>query len=120
MDPTPFYYSRGFINHTDHRAVGEAVIDAVYPMARDRSTFEELSKEGLGPHRVRTLYLMNFEGRNHLTDISKTIGIKMKALACHRSQVSRESVNGVKTMSRMLGKEKGYAYAEGFVKLEMP
>lgn len=119
-DPTQIYYKSGFINHTDHRAVGEATIDAVYPMARDRLTFKELEKEGLKPHKVRTLYLVNFEGHNEVIDISKTISIKLKALACHRSQISQKSLEMIKRMNHMLGKEKGYGFAECFIKLNLP
>src|SRR5437867_4910994 len=35
-----------FINHPDHRCVGEVTIDAVYPIARNRPSFPELLGEG--------------------------------------------------------------------------
>jgi LmbE family N-acetylglucosaminyl deacetylase len=120
MDPTFVYSKRGFVNHTDHRAAGQATIDAVYPLARDRLTFKELEKEGLKPHVVKTLYLTNFENRNEIVDISDTIDLKIAALKCHRSQISAESVSRIREMAKMAGKESGYKYAEGFVKLDLP
>src|SRR6476660_9347925 len=37
FDPTVIYDAEmGMINHTDHRAAGQATIDAFYPLARDR------------------------------------------------------------------------------------
>lgn len=121
LDPT-FLYSRkrGFINHTDHRAAGQAAIDAIFPLARDRLTFKELEKEGLSPHKVLTLYLTNFEDPNEIVDISSTIETKIKALAAHKSQVSNKSFKWVREVGRMIGKERGYKYAEGFVKLTLP
>lgn len=120
MDPTMIYSrKRGYVNHTDHRAAGQAAMDAVFPLARDRLTFKELEKEGLKPHKVRTLYLTNFDDHNEIVDISKTIGVKLKALECHRSQISKDALGWVRKMGAMVGKEKGYRYAEAFVKLDL-
>ncbi len=118
MNPTFIYLKRGFVNHTDHRAAGTATIDAVYPLARDRLIFKELEKEGIGPHRVKTLYLTDFENPNEVIDISRTISTKVSALACHKSQVSKETLGWIRQMAGRVGKRKGYRYGEGFVKLE--
>jgi LmbE family N-acetylglucosaminyl deacetylase len=120
MDPTFVYSKMGFINHTDHRACGQATIDAVYPLARDRLTFKELEREGLAPHKTAMLYLMNSDNSNEVVDISNTILVKLKALSCHASQISPASMERVKGMSRIYGKEKGYKFAERFVKLTLP
>jgi LmbE family N-acetylglucosaminyl deacetylase len=119
MDPTLVYSKRGFINHSDHRAAGQAAIDAVYPMARDRLTFKELEKEGLKPHKVRTLYLINFDNHNEVVDISSTISLKVKALGCHESQISKEGISWVRKRAAALGKKNGYGFAEAFVKLDL-
>ncbi|MEO7364432.1 MAG: PIG-L family deacetylase [Candidatus Saccharimonadales bacterium] len=40
FDPTLAYFSpMGFINHPDHRAAGQATLDAVFPLARDHLSF---------------------------------------------------------------------------------
>src|SRR5258708_23521070 len=53
-DPAWFYSIRedGFamVNHTDHRASGEAVLDAVYPLARALQSFPHHMAEELEPH----------------------------------------------------------------------
>ena len=37
MDPSVLYFApEGLVNHPDHRAAGQAALDAVYPLARDR------------------------------------------------------------------------------------
>jgi LmbE family N-acetylglucosaminyl deacetylase len=43
FDPTNRFFSDNYVNHPDHRASGDATIDAVFPSARDRLTFPELS-----------------------------------------------------------------------------
>lgn len=121
LDPT-FVYSkhRGFINHTDHRAAGQAAMDAVFPLARDRLTFQELEKEGLSPHKVKLLYLTNFDHPTDLVDISDTIDIKIRALKAHKTQVTKQTLTRIKKWSGVLGKKKGYRFAEGFIKLTLP
>lgn len=119
MDPTVIYSSRGFVNHTDHRAAGLAAVDAVYPLARDRLTFKELEKEGLKPHKVKELYLISFDKGEEIFDITDTLDKKIEVLKCHKSQIGPESFGWVKQMAEIIGKKKGYKYAEGFVKLSL-
>ena len=47
-----YNWSSIYANHPDHRAVGAAVTDAVYPAARNPFAFPELLDEGLDPHVV--------------------------------------------------------------------
>jgi LmbE family N-acetylglucosaminyl deacetylase len=123
MDPTVVYsLSRGFINHSDHRAAGQSTIDAVFPQARDRLTFPELLEEGLEPHKVPTLLLTNFDKQNFYVDISDYVDIKLDALMKHESQVSNpdETKKFVKGFTKKAGEKSGYDYAEGFIRLDMP
>ena len=58
LDPTVFWFGTRGVNHPDHRAIGAATLDAVYPTARDRLNFIELERdEGLAPHKTRYLYI---------------------------------------------------------------
>jgi LmbE family N-acetylglucosaminyl deacetylase len=57
FDPTNRFLSDNYVNHPDHRASGDATIDAVFPSARDRLTFPELLADGLEPHKVAQLWL---------------------------------------------------------------
>ncbi|EKD89804.1 MAG: hypothetical protein ACD_32C00145G0010 [uncultured bacterium] len=120
-DPT-FVYSkeRGFINHTDHRACGQATIDAVFPLARDRLTFPELASEGLLPHKVKTLYLTRSDVPTDILDITDTFDLKIKALKAHTSQINDSHIQKVEAGSRKLGKKAGFEYAEGFIILTLP
>ena len=123
MDPT-FVYSIefGFINHTDHRAVGMATLDAVYPLARDPLAFPELLTQGLEPHKAKTLLLMNFDKTNYCEDIAATFDQKIKALAEHKSQVPnlKETTEFLRQRALQHGMELGCEMAEGFVRVDLP
>ncbi|MDP4007549.1 MAG: PIG-L deacetylase family protein [bacterium] len=122
LDPT-FLYStkRGFINHSDHRAAGQAAIDAVFPLARDRLNFPHHEKRGLYPHKTKTLLLVAFEGAEHFEDITGTIALKLETLKVHKSQVMADAKfeKRIRDRSRQLGKKSGFAYAEGFKRIEL-
>ena len=120
LDPT-FLYStkRGVVNHSDHRAAGQAAIDAVYPIARDRLNYPHHEKAGLLPHKTKTLLLVSWEGAEHYEDISKTIDTKIAALAAHASQVPDGFEEWVKKRAAAIGKEAKMRQAEGFKKIEL-
>jgi LmbE family N-acetylglucosaminyl deacetylase len=88
----------------------------VYPLARDHMAFPELSAQGIEPHKVKEVYLMWWEGPEVVVDISDTIDLKLKALACHVSQIADMAAmeKRVRERSAQLGKAAGYAYAETF------
>jgi len=103
-------------SHRDHRTVAGIALDCVYPLARDHMAFPELLAQGLEPHKVREIYLMWWENPELVVDISATIDLKIKALACHASQFRDFAAveQRVRERGAQLGKAKGYAYAETF------
>jgi LmbE family N-acetylglucosaminyl deacetylase len=87
-DPTAFWYGAGYINHPDHRAVGDVTMAAVFPTARDRLNFLELERdEGLETHKVKWLYLAGPAEATHFVDITDYIETKIEALRQHKSQI---------------------------------
>jgi LmbE family N-acetylglucosaminyl deacetylase len=87
-DPTNFFPSNRYINHADHRAAGQAALDAVYPAARSALYFPELGEqEGLAPHKVREVYVAGAQHPNTIVDITDYFDRKVKALSAHRSQI---------------------------------
>lgn len=79
------------VSHPDHRAVGEATIDAVYPDARNRFAHPQLlAAEGLDPWTVSELWLMAGPSQqsNHVVDVTDTAEVKLAALRAHRSQTA--------------------------------
>lgn len=87
QDPTVRFVGQTYLNHPDHRAAGEATLDAVYPAARDRMTFPDLLEEGLEPHKVREVYLAGAGTPDVAIDISDFMKTKLAALRCHKSQM---------------------------------
>lgn len=120
-DPLTLFYNNEFINHPDHRAIGQATIDAIYPTARDPLQFSEHIREGLEPHKVKEIYLWGSDQANVLVDISDTIDIKIEALKLHVTQVgeAKELAERVKTRAAQLGEPYGLRYAESFRRVVM-
>ena len=102
-------------SHRDHRTVGGVALDCVYPLARDHMAFPELMPE-FEPHKVREVYVMQWESPQLIVDIGDVIDLKIKALACHQSQFADFAAveKRVRERAAELGKPKGYAYAEAF------
>ena len=123
MDPT-FYYSEkfGFVNHTDHRAASSAAMDACFPLSRDRLTFPDHEEKGLFPHKIEELWLVSFEKKKLLVDISRTFNKKIKTLACHRSQFDnfKEIEKRMTDRAKYFGKMKNVKFAENFTRIKMP
>src|SRR5215475_1595370 len=75
-----------YASHRDHRVTGGVVLDCVYPLARDHMSFPELLPE-FEPHNVREVYVMMSQKPQLVVDITDTIDLKLRALACHQSQM---------------------------------
>jgi len=103
-------------SHRDHRITAGIALDCVYPLARDHMAFPELLAQGLEPHKVKEVWLMWWEDPPVVVDITETVDLKIKALACHVSQLPDMAAveKRVRERGAALGKPKGYAYAEAF------
>ncbi len=87
-DPTNFFPSNRYINHADHRAAGQATLDAVFPAARSALYFPALFiQEALEPHKVKDVYVAGAQHPNITVDITETFDLKIRALGEHRSQI---------------------------------
>ena len=121
MDPTVIYsLSKGIINHPDHRAAGQATLDAVFPLARDRLTFPELYAAGYEPHKTTTILLVNFDTSNFAVDITNTFDKKMLALKAHTSQFGDlDGSTWTRDMAKEQGQKAGYDLAEAFIRIDI-
>jgi LmbE family N-acetylglucosaminyl deacetylase len=115
-DPTVLFVNNEWVNHPDHRAVGQVTVDAVFPTARDPLNFREHLDEGLQPWKVAELYLWSTNEANQLVDIGATLDLKVAALGRHASQFRSfsEIARWVRRRSEELGDRAGYRAAEGF------
>lgn len=78
---------RRYLWHRDHRILGQVVMDAVFPYARDYMAYPDLIAEGLEPHKVEEILFWGTEDVNFRSDITDTFDTKLAALLCHRSQI---------------------------------
>jgi LmbE family N-acetylglucosaminyl deacetylase len=108
----------GYVNHTDHRVLAEAVMDSVFPLSRDRLTFPHLIEEGLLPHKTKELLMLNAQEPSFMVDISSTYEKKMEAMRCFVSQFGdQKDFPWIEESNRYWGKQLGVKYAENFTRL---
>jgi LmbE family N-acetylglucosaminyl deacetylase len=116
MDPAPTIGD--FVNHPDHRAVGQASLDVTLTAGTTPGHFPELVDEGLEPWRgLRELWIMGPGARPEVVDISSTIDRKIAALLCHRTQVGEDAdriAGWVREATAAAGAPHGLAHAETF------
>jgi LmbE family N-acetylglucosaminyl deacetylase len=87
-DPSMLWSGRRYINHPDHRAIGEAVLAVVACDAPTRPQFPELLDQGLEPFEVPALWLATGNGDgDRMVDIGDVIDVKVKAVKAHASQM---------------------------------
>ncbi len=118
-------YTRIGIGHPDHRAVGSAALDAVYPDARNPFTFPELvSDERLAAWIVPEVWISGgATAPNHYVDVTSTFPRKIAALRAHQSQTGHltDLEDRLRTRSSGLAAQGGLAdgrLAEAFQALE--
>jgi LmbE family N-acetylglucosaminyl deacetylase len=121
MDPTIMYTPMGGINHPDHRAVGGATMDAIFPASGQPNLFQELEEEGFYAHKVRKVYISSRGEGDTFVDISSTIDLKIQALQAHVSQVgAMEGLEKrIREWSARVGTGKEMTHAEAFRVLVM-
>jgi LmbE family N-acetylglucosaminyl deacetylase len=85
-DPQNLFAGYG-INHPDHRAAGQAALDAVFPAAGNKAYFPELLQEGLGPHKIKEVWVTLTNQPNVTLDITEMWPIRLQALLEHKSQI---------------------------------
>jgi LmbE family N-acetylglucosaminyl deacetylase len=85
-DPQNLFASYG-LNHPDHRAAGQVVLDAVFPAADNPFFFPELLNEGFEPHMPREVWVSATQQPNTTIDVTDTWAIRLRAILEHKSQV---------------------------------
>ncbi|MBT8362618.1 MAG: PIG-L family deacetylase [Desulfobacterales bacterium] len=115
---------RRYVWHRDHRIVGQVVMDALFPYARDHMAYPDMLDEGLEPHKVKEVLFFGTEAVNHHIDISNTFSLKLSALECHASQVKEFKVADMETWLKKrcqrMAEGSEYTLAEAFHRVRMP
>ncbi|WP_030451404.1 PIG-L deacetylase family protein [Herbidospora cretacea] len=107
-------------SHPDHRAVGSATLDAVYPDARNPYAFPDLlAEEGLEAWTVREVWMIGSPTPNHWVDVTTTLDRKLAALRAHESQTGHMEdlegfVKGFLAANAQAGGLPEGTYAEAF------
>ena len=112
-----YNWSSIYANHPDHRAVGAAVTDAVYPAARNPFAFPELLDEGLDPHVVEEVWFQGGPSTNHVVELDQAdIEAKVRAVREHVTQFDDldRMESWIRQGARDLGQPHGYAGGEEF------
>ena len=110
-DPSMLFYGNEYINHPDHRAAGQAALDAVAPASAMPLLWPETGE----PHQVQQVYIYGNSEPNVWIDISETIELKIAALKQHASQlVDWDPTDMIQAWAAQTGQEQGFAYAEQF------
>jgi LmbE family N-acetylglucosaminyl deacetylase len=116
-DPTRYWdEQRTYINHSDHRAVGQACMAVLNPDSSTRPMFPELLDEGFEPIEIKHLWIPAWDsGVDTYVDISETIETKIEALRCHKSQIHDWPVDDwIRQRAKERGAPEGLEYAETF------
>lgn len=95
-----FLFTPYGINHPDHRAAGQAVLDAVFPAAGNELFFPELLAEGLLPHSPKEVWVSLTNQPNVTLDVTATWDLKIKALKEHKSQIGDPKIFEERMRSR--------------------
>ena len=105
--------------HPDHRAAGQAALDAIYA-AREWHVFPEQLIGDVEPWRVAEAYLFWTGNADYWEDITDCIDARISALARHASQVGLDMeklARRIRERAHEAGEKPGYEYAEGFKRL---
>lgn len=110
-----------YLTHRDHRIVGRAALDAVYPLARDRLAFPEHEEIGLAPHAVRAVWLFSSAVADTYVDIAAGFARKIAARLAHASQTTDPARLAADWRERAarIGAPVGLPLAEAFIVLRL-
>jgi LmbE family N-acetylglucosaminyl deacetylase len=117
----PEYPDPPYLSHRDHRVVGRAALDAVYPLARDRLAFAESEIAALPPHAVHRVWLFASSRATVYVDIASTFERKLAARLAHESQTANPATlaEGWRRFAATTGAPLQLAAAEAFTLLHV-
>ena len=112
-DPTAVFFGAHHYNHRDHRIVGWAALDSAAPASGSSLYFPES-----GPaHQIPVALLSGSLEANVWVDIETTIDQKLRAVACHETQLTDANdwfASALRDGAQHAGRQAGVSYAEAF------
>jgi len=114
-DPTMWFRHRQYINHPDHRAAGQAALEALYPAVKKPGIFPELLAQGYAPHVVEEVWLGPTGEPDTWIDIADVFEEKVALICEHASQFPADATReAFARIAREVGQERGLLLAESF------
>lgn len=116
----PIYPRPLYTAHRDHRILGRAALDALYPFARDAQHYpEHLREEDLQPHITPEAWLFASSQPDMLVDIGATFDRKLAARLAHLSQTGDAAAleQAFRQRAEEIGRPAGLALAEAFKRI---
>lgn len=112
---------RPYALHPDHRAVGMATHDSVYPTARDHLNFPDHLASGLEPHKTAEIWYFGADQPDVYVDITESFDAKIDALKAHKSQVGEAESMGERLRERAaeVAESQPFELAEAFKVVKM-
>ncbi len=87
-DPERYLVGDGYINHPDHRNAGLVALEAIFPAADNMMFYPEMAEEGYLPHKISQMYVFGHRDSSVKIDITADVETKIKAILCHKTQIS--------------------------------
>jgi len=106
--------------HPDHRAAGQAVVDAVWA-AREWYVFPEQLLGERQPWRIKEMYLYWAEEPDYWEDVAEFVDKRVAAIRCHVSQIgdrAEKIEERVRESLQATAKDHGLEYAEAFKRIK--
>ena len=108
--------------HPDHRAAGQAALDAYMPSKMPLYHPDHLREEGMEPACVKRIFFFGTEREPDVyVNVDEVYDLKLKASMAHQSQFPKgeESLDWMKERDKPAGQKSGATYAEVFKQLRV-
>lgn len=116
-DPTNLFPAENRINHPDHRATGQVVLDAIFPAVGNPGYCLPGEDGGIPAHQVEEVWLSLTAQPNFALNVTEWLDTKINALLSHQSQIRLSQEKLKETYASRFEKEPGSnnpAYYEKF------
>ena len=110
--------------HRDHRMSGQVALDAAFTYAWSYLHFpEQISQEGLKPHRVEQAFLWASESTDSFVELGHAhLELKAESISRHVSQMRNrqpsDRMERIRRWSGETGEKAGVPHAEGFRRIQ--
>lgn len=121
-DPMNLFPGENRINHPDHRAAGQAVLDAVFPAVGNPGHRINGDQSDLKAHKIEEVWLTLTRQPNFEMFLPGFFDRKIEAISCHQSQLTytesqlREKYKTSFAVNPLTGK---HEYKESFLRIKL-